>query len=113
MYKLYSYWSAPKPEDVEAFEEYYASTHCPKAEVVPNLERLVITRTNEGFEGTEPMHYRIAELTFADKAAFEECAASPEWTTLRECSGTMIERFGVTLKVEAGEEVVADLPQAA
>jgi uncharacterized protein (TIGR02118 family) len=109
MYKLYSYWSAPKPEDVGAFEDYYASTHCPKAEMVPNLSRLVTSRTNEGFEGGEPMHYRIAEMVFPDKAAFQACTESPEWATLRECSGTMIERFGVTLKVEAGEEVVADL----
>ena len=111
MYKLYSYWSAPRPDQVEEFEEYYRSTHCPKAEVVPNLRRLVLTRTNEGFEGNEPLHYRIAELAFEDKAAFEECAASPEWTTLRECSGTMIERFGVSLTVEAGEEVTAELPR--
>jgi uncharacterized protein (TIGR02118 family) len=111
MYKLYSYWSAPQPEDVEAFEEYYASTHCPKAEAVPNLARLVTSRTNEGFEGSEPMHYRIAEMVFPDRAAFEESTASGEWSTLRECSGTMIERFGVTLTVEAGEEVIADLPQ--
>jgi uncharacterized protein (TIGR02118 family) len=110
MYKLYSYWSAPRPEDVEAFEDYYLSTHCPKAEAVPDLRKLVLTRTTEGFEGNEPMHYRIAELAWDDKAAFEACAASPKWTTLRECSGTMIERFGVSLAVEAGEEVVAELP---
>jgi uncharacterized protein (TIGR02118 family) len=111
MYKLYSYWSAPQPEDVEAFEEYYASTHCPKAEVVPNLARLVTSRTNEGFEGGGSIHYRIAEMVFPDKAAFEECTGSDEWATLRECSATMIERFGVSLTVEAGEEVVADLPK--
>jgi hypothetical protein len=57
------------------------------------------------------MHYRIAEMVFPDKAAFEECTSSEEWSRLRECSGTMIERFGVTLTVEAGEEVVADLPK--
>ena len=110
MYKLYSYWSAPKPEDVEAFEEYYLSTHCPKAEAVPHLERLVTTRTTDGFEGGEPIHYRIAEMVFADSEALARCEESSEWTTLRECSGTMIERFGVTLTVEAGEEVIADLP---
>jgi uncharacterized protein (TIGR02118 family) len=109
MYKLYSYWSAPEPEDVDAFEDYYASTHCPKAEVVPGLARLVTSRTNEGFEGGEPMHYRIAEMVFPDRATFQACTESDAWTTLRECSGTMIERFGVSLTVEAGEEVVADL----
>jgi uncharacterized protein (TIGR02118 family) len=110
MYKLYSYWSAPRAEDLEAFEEYYASTHCPKAEVVPHLARLVTSRTNEGFEGGEPIHYRIAEMVFPDKAALEACTTSEQWKTLRECSATMIERFGVTLTVEAGEEVIADLP---
>src|SRR2546430_2377489 len=35
-YKLYAYWSAPKPEDVEAFEQYYAETHVPRAAAVPN-----------------------------------------------------------------------------
>jgi uncharacterized protein (TIGR02118 family) len=112
MYKLYSYWSAPRPEDVEAFEDYYASTHCPKAEVVPNLERLVTSRTDEGFEGGEPIHYRIAEMVFPDKAALEECTTSEQWKALRECSGTMIERFGVSLTVEAGQEVIADLPRS-
>jgi uncharacterized protein (TIGR02118 family) len=111
VYKLYSYWSAPKPEDVEDFEAYYLSTHCPKAEAVPYLERLVTSRTTDGFEGGEPLHYRIAEMVFADREALARCAESEEWKTLRECSGTMIERFGVTLEVEAGNEVIADLPK--
>jgi hypothetical protein len=84
MYKLYSYWSAPKAEDVEA--------------------------TNEGFEGGGSIHYRIAEMVFPDKAAFQAATESDEWATLHACSGTMIERFGVSLTVEAGEEVIADLP---
>jgi uncharacterized protein (TIGR02118 family) len=112
MYKLYSYWSTPRPGTEEEFEQYYASTHCPKAEAVPNLERLVTSRTKEGFEGGEPIHYRIAEMVFPDKAALVECTESEEWKTLRECSGSMIERFGVSLTVEAGEEVVADLPRS-
>jgi predicted NAD/FAD-binding protein len=76
MYKLYSYWSAPKPEDVE-----------------------------------EPLHYRIAEMVFASPEALGKCAESDQWKTLRECSATMIERFGVSLKVEAGDEVIANLPK--
>jgi len=107
VYKLYSYWSAPQPEDVEA---YYLSTHCPKAEAVPHLERLVTSRTTDGFEGGEPMHYRIAEMVFADKAAMGRSAESPEWAEMRGCSGDIIERFGVTLTVEAGEETIGDLP---
>lgn len=110
MYKLFAYWSAPKPEDVEAFEEYYASTHVPRAAAVPELERIVTTRTTDGFEGNDPMHYRIAEMVFADKGAMGRSAESPEWAEMRGCSGDIIERFGVTLTVEAGEETIGDIP---
>lgn len=111
MYKLFAYWSAPKPEDVEAFEQYYAETHCPRAAAVPHLERLVTTRTSDGFEGAEPPHYRVAEMVFADSAAMAKSAESPQWAEMRECSGSIIERFGVTLTVEAGEESIEDIGQ--
>jgi hypothetical protein len=78
MYKLFAYWSAPKPEDVDAFEEYYISTH---------------------------------EMVFASREAMAQSAESPEWGTMRECSGAIIERFGVELSVEMGDEVT-DTPGA-
>jgi uncharacterized protein (TIGR02118 family) len=109
MYKLFAYWSAPKPEDVDAFEEYYASTHVPRAAAVPELERIVTTRMTEGFEGAAPLHYRIAEMVWADKAALERSAQSPEWAEMRQCSGDIIERFGVTLTVELGEEQIGEV----
>lgn len=111
MYKLFAYWSAPKPEDVDAFEEYYISTHVPKATAVPHLERIVTTRTADGFEGGETPHYRVAEMVFASREAMAQSAESPEWGTMRECSGAIIERFGVELSVEMGDEVT-DTPGA-
>ena len=102
-YKLYAYWSAPKPEDVEAFEEYYANTHVPRAAAVPNLTAITTTRTADGFEGAEPDHYRVAEMSFESAAAMAESAESEAWATMRACSGDIIERFGVELRVEAGE----------
>jgi uncharacterized protein (TIGR02118 family) len=110
MYKLFAYWSAPKPEDVEDFERYYEETHCPRAAAVPHLERLITTRTSDGFEGAEPMHYRIAEMVFADRKAMARSAESPEWAEMRACSGSIIEKWGVTLTVEAGQEVVDGSP---
>lgn len=109
MYKLFAYWSAPKPEDVDAFEQYYAETHCPRAAAVPHLERLVTNRTADGFEGNPPPHYRVAEMVFADREAMAKSAASPQWAEMRECSGTIIERFGVSLTVEAGEEKIEEI----
>lgn len=104
MYKLLAYWSAPKPEDAEAFEEYYLGTHCPRAAAVPHLRRLTSTRCTDGFEGADPLHYRAVEMVFDDAEAMARSAESEEWTTMRECSGSIIERFGVELTVEAGEE---------
>jgi uncharacterized protein (TIGR02118 family) len=102
-YKLFAYWSAPKPEDVDAFEEYYASTHVPRAAAVPNLVSITTTRTADGFEGNPPPHYRVAEMEFESPEAMAESAGSEEWATMRACSGDIIERFGVTLTVEAGD----------
>jgi uncharacterized protein (TIGR02118 family) len=104
-YKLYAYWSAPKPEDVEAFEEYYAATHVPRAAAVPNLVAINLTRTKDGFEGGPTDHYRVAEMVFDSAAAMAESEGSDEWATMRGCSGDIIERFGVTLTVESGDVV--------
>jgi uncharacterized protein (TIGR02118 family) len=102
-YKLYAYWSAPKPEDVEAFEQYYAETHVPRACAVPNLKAIATTRTTDGFEGGETDHYRVAEMAFDSAAAMAESEGSEAWATMRACSGDIIERFGVELRVESGE----------
>lgn len=104
-YKLFAYWSAPKAEDVEAFEEYYASTHVPRAAAVPNLTEIKTTRTADGFEGGETPHYRVAEMVFDSAEAMAESAESEAWAEMRQCSGDIIERFGVSLTVEMGEEV--------
>lgn len=112
MYKIFAYWSAPRPEDVEAFEEYYRETHVPRAAAVPHLKKIITTRTTDGFEGGEPMHYRIAEMGFADKAAMERSAQSPEWARMRQCSGDIIARFGVSLTAEMGDEVGGELSGA-
>jgi uncharacterized protein (TIGR02118 family) len=104
-YKLFAYWSAPKPEDVDAFEEYYASTHVPRASAVPNLTEIVTTRTADGFEGGETPHYRVAEMSFDSAEAMAESAQSDAWAEMRQCSGDIIERFGVSLTVEMGEVV--------
>jgi uncharacterized protein (TIGR02118 family) len=102
-YKLFAYWSAPKPEDVEEFEEYYANTHVPRAAAVPNLKAITTTRTADGFEGGPTDHYRVAEMEFESPEALAESTESEEWAEMRTCSGGIIERFGVTMTVEMGE----------
>ena len=111
-YKLFAYWSSPKPEDVEEFEKYYRETHVPRASAVPNLIKIVTTRTSDGFEGGATPHYRVAEMVFHSREAMAESTESEAWAAMRACSGDIIDRFGVTLTVEMGEELVGQIPSA-
>ncbi len=104
MYKLYAFWSAPKPEDVEAFEEHYQKTHAPLAARVPHLRKLVTTRTSVGLEGGEPAFYRVAEMAFDSKEQTEESTHSPQWQDVRADAGSWIEHFGVNMSVSIGWE---------
>lgn len=111
MYKLYALWSAPKKDDEAAFEEHYLNVHVPLASKAPNLERIVLTKTGgDSFEGTEAPFFRIAEMVFPSAEALHEAEASEEWAATRADAGTMIERFGVTLDVAMGDEVVGEIP---
>ena len=106
MYKLIAYWTAPKPDQTDAFEQEYWDTHIPLAEAVPKLNRLVLTRTADGLEGGEPGFYRIAELVWDSADDFASCAASPEWLALREDAGRLVEKYGVVLSAGLGDENV-------
>ncbi|MFV0534849.1 MAG: EthD family reductase [Cumulibacter sp.] len=103
MYKLYAFWSAPRNEDVEAFEQHYAEVHLPAALAVPHLVGLTETLTSDGFEGATPATYRVAEMIFDSKEALQQSAQSQQWAAMRADSGVMIEKFGVTLQVSMGQ----------
>lgn len=106
MHTLVAVWSAPDTEDEAAFEEHYTNEHAPKAAAVPNLEKLVTTRTAEGLEEGESSFYRVAEMVFESPEAMHEAEESEEWAALREDAGEMIEQFGVTMEVGIGERNV-------
>lgn len=106
MYKLYAFWSAPKSEDIEAFEEHYTQIHGPLAAKVPHIKTLVTTRTPGGLEGGAPAYFRIAEMIFDSKADFDQSAESAQWQSLRADAGSMIEQFGVSMTVACGDDVV-------
>src|SRR5262245_14562198 len=104
MFKVIAAWSHPKPEDVDAFEKHYLNTHVPLANAVPELRRIVLTRTGVGLEGAQPAFHRIAEMAFDDPDALERSAHSAKWKALREDAGVMIGKFGVKLDVGIGWE---------
>jgi uncharacterized protein (TIGR02118 family) len=108
MYKMLAYWSAPRPEDIAAFERYYIETHIPLAAAVPHLLRLTSTRTSDALGSPSSYHYRVAEMAFASRESFAQSAASPEFAAMLKCSADMRARFDVTLTAEAGVETIFD-----
>jgi len=106
MYTLIAVWSAPNEEDREAFEEHYKEEHAPLAAAVPNLEKIITTRTADGLSGEDPGFYRVAEMVFESKAALREAQDSEAWAAVRADGREMRVRFGVTLEVGMGERNV-------
>jgi uncharacterized protein (TIGR02118 family) len=112
MYKIVATWSAPKIADVDAFESHYRDVHVPLAARVPELRRLVLTRTVDGLEGGVPAFYRVAELHFDDADGLHRSSQSEAWQAMRADAGKMIERFGVSLSVAMGWEEEYRLPRS-
>src|SRR5690242_15417403 len=66
-----------RPDDVAAFEQHYNEVHLPLIRQVPGLRKLV-ANTVWGTPRGEPAYYKIAEMWFDDRAAFDTAMASPE-----------------------------------
>ena len=59
------------PEDVDAFERYYADTHTALATAIPGLRRFEAAQGIATPDGSEVPYQRIAELTFEDMNALQ------------------------------------------
>ena len=66
-----------KPENIEAFEEHYSSTHLPLMEKVPGIAKTRLTRFFAGPFG-EPAYYMMFEAFFPDRETLESALKSPE-----------------------------------
>ncbi len=79
-----------QPDDPAAFDAYYVETHVPLVEQLPGLESFTASRPDPGPGGRAPELYFIAELRFADRAA-----------------------FGAAMSSDAGRATAADVPNFA
>ncbi len=66
------------PDDVDAFESYYADTHSPLVLKMPGLDKMELTRFVAAPGGGAPAYYRMAELYFGSQAQMEQALMSPE-----------------------------------
>ena len=66
------------PEDLEAFEEYYANTHVPLVKKHPTLQRFEPAKVVATPDGSEPPYHRIGELYFEDVEQMQSGLSSDE-----------------------------------
>ena len=66
------------PDDPDVFEDYYLNTHVPLALRIPGFERLDGCRAISDAEGNLPAFYRMATLSFRNRADMEVALASKE-----------------------------------
>jgi uncharacterized protein (TIGR02118 family) len=62
-----------RPEDTAAFDKHYNEIHIPLAKKLPGLVRYTVSRNLRA----EEQHYLVAELDWADMAAFRAAMGSP------------------------------------
>jgi uncharacterized protein (TIGR02118 family) len=66
------------PDDPDAFEQYYANTHMPLVDEIPNLQRYEAARIVATPDGSEPPYYRIFEGYFEDIEQLQSGMGTPE-----------------------------------
>jgi uncharacterized protein (TIGR02118 family) len=66
------------PEDMEAFENYYATTHLPIASKMKGVVKMEFTKFVSAVDGSKAPYYRMAELYFPGMEEMQETMASPE-----------------------------------
>ena len=66
------------PTEPEHFEEYYANTHTPLVDKIPNLQRFEAGKVLGTADESEPPYYWIAELWFENVEQLQSSLGSPE-----------------------------------
>src|SRR4051812_42273902 len=96
MVKIYAFWSAPPPDQLDDFEAWYMDVHVPLAAALPGQRALVVTRIGD-LDGFRSPHHRVAEQVFDSLEALAACRETPEWAALVADGAEGVRRFGVTL----------------
>ena len=66
------------PEDPAAFDEYYANTHRPLAQKIPDMRRFEAGRVLGAPDGSPAPFYFLAELWFDSTEALQAAMGSAE-----------------------------------
>ena len=103
MYKAIGIWSWPRDEDRAEFDEHYDKVHFPLAEKLPGIRRITVLTGGENARASGA--FRLAEVYWDDRSAFEQASESEEWQAMAADAQQLMERYGVTLLAADGEEL--------
>ncbi|MEP7090350.1 MAG: EthD family reductase [Nocardioidaceae bacterium] len=67
-----------RPDDADAFDAHYESTHAPLASKIPGLRSYSVQRPGNEADGSLPPERLVATLVWDDEAAFAAGMGSPE-----------------------------------
>ncbi len=71
-----------QPDDPDAFEQYYDTSHKEVAQRLPNVRRKALGKAVGSPGGGRPAYYRSATLFFDSRQEGEEALSSPEGRAL-------------------------------
>jgi len=103
MYKAIGIWSWPRDQDRAEFDEHYEKVHYPLAEKLPGVRRISVLTGGENARASGV--FRLAEVYWDDRTAFELASVSQEWQAMAADAQHLMERYGVTLLAADGEEL--------
>ena len=67
-----------RPDDVEAFDNYFRDVHAPIVRKIPGLKKLVVNRITGNAMGGDPSYYLVVGLQFGSREDFEAAMRSEE-----------------------------------
>ena len=76
MVKIIVLWT--RPEDPDAFEEYYVSRYLPVARPVPNVRLVELSTVVGSPRGGESRYHRVGEIWFGTQEDAQAALDSPE-----------------------------------
>jgi uncharacterized protein (TIGR02118 family) len=67
-----------QPDDVDAFDRYYESTHVPLATKLAGLRTYTVSGPEKGPDGAQPPYHLVAILTWDSAEDFQAAMGSAE-----------------------------------
>lgn len=67
------------PDDPQAFDDHYLTTHVPLARQIPQLRRLDVAKIEQVRGGGDPPYHLIVELYYDDEESMAAALETPEY----------------------------------